>query len=62
MTSTPPDNSSWDYFRKKYLLMYMEHVYRSEDTLFQVLYDRKFRPEIYQLKRENREQRSSAAY
>ena len=55
MTSTPPDNSSWASFRKKYLLMYMEHVYRSEDTLFQVLYDRKFRPEIYQLKRENRE-------
>ena len=33
---------------------FLDHVYKTEDTLFQVLYDRKYRPDIYRLKlREN---------
>ena len=30
----------------------LEHIYTTEDTLFQIAYDRRFRPELYRLKTE----------
>jgi len=51
MTSTP-NNNRWEDLKKKYSLKFIEYVYHSEDKLYQVLYDRKFRPEIYKLKQQ----------
>jgi len=33
-------------------MILIEHIYRSEDTLYQIIFDRRFRPEIYRLKTE----------
>jgi hypothetical protein len=37
----------------RFYTKFSEHVYRTEDTLFQVLYDKVYRPKIYQLKTGN---------
>ena len=34
----------------RFYIKFSEHVYHSEDTLFQVLYDKVYRPKIYLLK------------
>ena len=61
MTSTP-NNNSWETLKEKYMIKYIEYVYRSEDKLYQVLYDRKNRPEIYKLKKQQFEQNSITRY
>ena len=48
MESTP---KSWaQELQEKLALRFTEHVYHTEDSLYRVLYDRKYRPEIYALK------------
>ena len=48
MDSTP---KTWLQERQEqFALKFSEHVYKTEDSLYQVLYDRKYRPDIYALK------------
>ena len=61
MTSTP-NNNSWETLKEKYMIKYIEYVYRSEDKLYQVLYDRKNRPEIYKLKKQQFDKNSITRY
>ena len=45
--------SKWQTILTKGNQFVMEHMYSTEDTLFQVIFDKKFRPEIYRLKIED---------
>ena len=48
MDSTP---KGWlQEFQEQFTFKFSEHVYKTEDSLYQVLYDRKYRPDIYALK------------
>ena len=35
--------------RGKASAAFLEHIYKTEDTLFQIAYDKRFRPKIYKL-------------
>ena len=37
-------------WKRRLSIAFNEYVYHSEDTLFQVLYDKQYRPDVYSLK------------
>ena len=52
--------SKWEKLRLQANMALIEHIYRTEDTLYQIIFDRRFRPELFRLKVEET-RRSDAA-
>ena len=60
MDSTP---KPWlQELKAKIGLKFSEHVYHTEDSLYRVLYDRKYRPDIYALKQSTPSASSMSEY